>query len=99
MTVLHLTIKEPYFSEIKNGTKVFEYREYKEYWTKRLENKEGGFKHFDSIQFRNGYSKNAPMLKVEFCGISIIKQRISLFKRAKVYQISLGKIITNLKTP
>ena len=91
--ILHLSIKEPYFSEIKNGTKKLEYRQYKEYWTKRLQNPDGSFKQFCFIQFRNGYSKNAPMLKAQFLGTTIIKQRISLFKREKLYQISLGEIL------
>lgn len=90
---LHLTIKEPYFSEIKNGTKVFEYRDYKTYWIKRLQNPDGSFKHFDFVQFRNGYSKNAPVTKVEFCGTSIIKQKINFFRKEKLFKISLGKIV------
>lgn len=35
-TVLHLTIKEPWFSMIRDGVKLEEYREDKPYWQSRL---------------------------------------------------------------
>ena len=34
--VLQLAVKEPWFSMIANGEKMEEYREIKEYWTKRI---------------------------------------------------------------
>jgi len=54
--ILHLTLKKQYFDEILIGTKKFEYREIKEYWTKRLFN-ENKVKDYDIIYFSNGYSK------------------------------------------
>lgn len=91
--ILHLTLKKEYFDAIESGEKTSEYREYKPYWIKRLQNTDGSFKQFDIIQFRNGYSKNAPIIMVEFLNIEIIKQRISFFKKEKLFQISLGSII------
>lgn len=50
--ILHLNLKKEYFEDIKNGNKLFEFREYNEYWTKRLENKE-----YDEVHFKLGYPK------------------------------------------
>ena len=56
-----------------------EYRKIKPYWTKRLAEKE-----FDEIYFKNGYSKNAPFIRVEWKGIT---------KEKEEYVIILGKIL------
>jgi len=55
-----------------NGDKKEEYREIKPYWTKRLfNNLSDNFepKSFDKIVFRNGYSKNSPIMVVQCLGI------------------------------
>lgn len=62
--ILHLTLYKECFDAIRSGTKTEEYRENKEYWRKRLRNKT-----YDTIYFRNGYSKNARMMIVECKGI------------------------------
>lgn len=61
MKILHLNVKKKYFDQIKAGTKTEEYREYKKYWQKRLFDKE-----FDYIIFKNGYQKNAPVIKKKY---------------------------------
>lgn len=63
---LHLTLKKKWFDMIASGIKREEYREMKPYWDKRLM-----LKTYDVIQFRNGYSKNAPTITVELHNISI----------------------------
>jgi hypothetical protein len=81
--VLYLTLIKKWFIEILKGIKKTEYREIKPYWTKRLFNSDGLPKKYDSIIFRNGYSKGAPKMKVEFLGV---------IKKDK-YEIILGKIL------
>lgn len=49
---------------IATGEKTEEYREIKDYWFKRIHNKD-----HDAVIFRNGYSKDAPKIKVELKGI------------------------------
>lgn len=76
---------------IKQGVKKEEYRELKEYWVKRLVQKiEVGhstnclnrigfntiFKKYSVIVFKNGHSKNAPTIRVEFKGIRIGKPKV-----------------------
>lgn len=55
--VLHLTLKRQWFDMIASGVKKEEYREIKPYWVKRLAGQ-----HYDSVQFRNGYSATAPTM-------------------------------------
>lgn len=80
--ILHLTLKKKWFDEILEGTKTVEYREIKHYWTKRLFDETGKPKHYNFILFRNGYSKDARTMKVEFKGLKIREK----------YEILLGKV-------
>ena len=63
-----------------------EYREIKPYWTKRLFDDDGNAKEFDVIVFKNGYSKDAPMMKVEFNGVRINE-------KSGEYEILLGEVL------
>jgi hypothetical protein len=80
--ILHLTLMRKWFLEILEGKKKIEYREIKPYWTKRLF-ADGKQKKYDYIIFKNGYSKNAPEMKVEFLGVKIKEK----------YEIILGKVL------
>jgi len=77
--ILHLTLLRKWFDLIASGEKTKEFREIKPYWTKRLSEKE-----FDEIYFKNGYSKNAPFMRVEWKGMK---------KENGKYTISLGKVL------
>jgi len=77
-----------WFIEILEGRKVEEYREIKPYWTKRLFEENGSPKDYDIIIFKNGYAKDAPMIKVEFKGV-----KDGVWKGEKVYTIQLGEIL------
>ena len=77
--ILHLTLLRKWFDLIASGKKTKEFREIKPYWTKRLLGKD-----FDEIYFKNGYSKNAPFMRVECKSI----------KKGKTdYIIHLGRIL------
>jgi len=60
MNTLHLTLKKKWFDMILSGEKKEEYREIKNYWAARLLGKQ-----YDTILFRNGYSKNAPKFLIK----------------------------------
>lgn len=64
--ILHLTLKKKWFDLIASGLKDVEYRAKKPYWEKRLLDKHGYGIEFDEIHFKNGYSANAPFMRVEF---------------------------------
>jgi hypothetical protein len=80
---LHLNLKREYFAKIAAKTKRTEYRERKPYWTTRLEGRE-----YDVIVFRNGYSKQAPTMVVEYLGL-----RPNRGGRKADYVIRLGRIL------
>jgi len=79
MKVLHLNLYRKYFDAILKGDKVVEYRDITPSWSKRLEGR-----HYDVIQFRNGYAKIAPTMVVEYKGMTIDDNR---------YAIELGNIL------
>jgi len=82
-SILHLNLHREFFSQIAAGTKCVEYRDQTPYWKTRLENR-----HYDLIQFRNGYATNAPEMLVEFRGL----RRYGKGRNA-YYAIRLGKIL------
>jgi len=75
---------------IASGEKCEEYRELKPYWHTRLNKK------YDVIQFRNGYSKNAPKLLIELIEVRKSLGIIEWGAPAKepVYILRLGNILT-----
>lgn len=77
--ILHLTLHRHWFDEIAAGRKTTEYRECSPFWIARLEGKR-----FDEIHFRNGYRPDAPFMRVECLGISVVDG---------LYHINLGKIL------
>ena len=89
LKVLHLTLKKKWFDQIASGIKIREFREVKPYWTSRLEGKI-----FDEIHFRNGYSKDAPFMRVEWkgCKQGLVKD-FPNGDLTEQYIIKLGKIL------
>lgn len=83
--ILKLTLKKKWFDMILSGEKKEEYREIKEYWSKRLVSTSYSavtfkgvmelalpndfFKHFTHIEFTNGYGANMPRILIECKGI------------------------------
>lgn len=90
-----MTLKSRWFDMIASGEKKEEYRDIKPYWTKRLINADGTFKHFDQIEFINGYHSDARRLRIECKGIKIgmSKPKWSDAPPQRVYIISLGRIL------
>ena len=80
MNTLKLTLKKQWFDLIKEGVKTEEYREIKDYWTKRFKEmsltKHEVFRHFDYVEFTNGYSKTSPKITMECMGIIVGKGKV-----------------------
>lgn len=77
MKTLHLTLKKKWFDMILSGEKKEEYREMKDYWYRRLTNlfdidkfKDYAAIKYDTITFKNGYSKDAPEIVIEYVSLS-----------------------------
>jgi hypothetical protein len=81
--VLHLNLHRQFFQAIVVGQKRIEYRQRSAYWQRRLENRK-----YDAIVFRNGYSKNAPEMLVEFRGLRRYGKG-----RSAYYAILLGRVL------
>lgn len=90
--ILRLPVKTEYFNQIKNGTKIEEYRQIKEYWKKRLE------KQYDEVWITLGYpssnDKNK-ILKFRWSGYEIKEITHKEFgnKPINVYAIKLTQSI------
>jgi hypothetical protein len=82
-SILHLNLTAEFFGKIAAKTKRIEYRDRKPHWTNRLEGR-----HYDLIQFRNGYAKKAPEMLVQFRGLRRYGN-----SRTGYYAILLGKIL------
>jgi hypothetical protein len=80
---LHLTLHAKWYDKILAGRKLYEFREVKPYWTKRLVNRTYKF-----IRFKNGYQRDARVMRVEYGGYQLRK-----VKGVELYCIRLGKIL------
>lgn len=86
MQNLFLVLKYKWFDLIESGQKTSEYREIKPFWDKRLN------KHYDTITFQRGYSKNP--CRMTFKILEITKTTLpNDLKKEKVYEIKLGERI------
>lgn len=100
---LHLNLKKKWFDMILSGEKKEEYREIKSYWLTRFKyycNHEDMTHElnydFDTITFKNGYSKNSPSFVIELIDISFGKavEEWSDNWQGEVFVLKLGKLIT-----
>ena len=96
MKILTLNLNKEYFDEILSGNKKEEYREVKEYWTKRLKQK------YDRIVIKCGYPKLEDISKeIWFEWNGFVKKKINHkhfgSKKVEVYAIDLNKKIENPK--
>lgn len=82
--ILHLTLHRRWFDAIASGRKTREYRNRTPYWHTRLNGRT-----YDEIHFRNGYAKDAPFMRVEWRGISVLNHD----EFGEVYAIQLGQIL------
>ena len=75
---------------IESGEKKEEYRQLKYYWICRLENK-----HFDIVEFRNGYGKKVPSMQfhIESITIGFGNPKWGARPGRKYFIIKLGKRI------
>lgn len=85
MKILHLALKKRWFDLIRVGRKKNEYRELKDYWTKRLVGKD-----YTHILFTNGYGKNRPSILVE---LKRLAKTLYWFEGKPCYNLILGDII------
>ncbi len=88
MGVLKIVIRKEPFDLIASGKKKIEYREVKPFWHSRLYDVNGKKRHYDSIEFINGYNVDAKRMVAKYEGFD---------KKGKLYHIKVGKIIKKSK--
>lgn len=84
MDTLKIVIMRQWFDEISAKTKTIEYRDVTPFWTSRLYDKTGKKRHYNRIEFINGYNKDARRMISEYLGFYI---------EDRIYCIKIGKII------
>lgn len=85
--ILKIVIKGEWFDLIAAKKKKVEYRDVTPFWTSRLYDKSGKRRHYDLIEFINGYHTHARRMLVKFEGFE---------KKAGRYHIHLGRIAKRL---
>ena len=66
MKILDLTLKKRWYEMIESGGKREEYREYKDYWRKRLIDQDKlRPKPYTHVRFRYGYTKRTMLYKID----------------------------------
>lgn len=101
MRQLHMTLKKEWFDLIASGEKKEEYRELKQYWIERLydvvelndQRTPIVPKQFDVVIFKNGYSKDAPTLIVEWKGTDFRPDYTSPLGTMDTIVVMLGEVI------
>lgn len=93
--ILHLTLKKEWFDMILSGEKKTEYREVKPYWESRLFDIYRMPIIYEVIRFRNGYSRDAPTMDVEWKGVKYSQgdPKIGAIEGEYYYCIQLGSIL------
>ena len=71
-----MTLKRESFDAIYRGEKEEEYRTFSQFWISRLLTKDSetgqyAAREYDTIQFRNGYNPDSPVMEVEWKGVAI----------------------------
>lgn len=108
MRVLKLTLKKHWFDVMVTGVKPFEMRTPSKWIESRLFDKNGNFREYDYVDFRNGYGNDKPYFRAKFERVEIVnekrkwyspKHRLTLFIPQNHYVIHLGEIIlkSNIK--
>ena len=82
MIILDLVLKSEWYDLIKSGDKKHEYREIKEYWSRRL-----FAKPYSHVRFRRGYTRENMLFELTGIEITTDKNDLNL---PEVYKICLG---------
>ncbi len=105
--ILRLTLKKEPFDVMVTGEKKCEYRNPSKWIYSRLYNKMGMPKHYDFVEFTNGYGKGKPMFLCEYKGFIQLSHGIHTepysngfhigFLTETTIQINLGKVLLTNK--
>lgn len=83
---LFLTLKAKWYDMIESGIKTEEYREFKEYWFKRLANKK-----YKYVRFSYGYTRRTMTFEIEDLGWDIGRPEWGATPGKVCFVIRLGR--------
>lgn len=72
MSTLRLTLKKKPFEVMVTGEKKEEFRANTPWIYSRLFDKNGNPRHYDQIEYVNGYGANRPRFVTDFCGFEMV---------------------------
>lgn len=81
---LKIVIKAKWFDEIATKRKQIEYRDVSPFWISRLYDKAGKKRHYEYIEFINGYNPTARRVITKYEGFN---------KKGNLFHIKIGAII------
>ena len=72
MKILDLPLKKKWYEMIESGEKREDYREYKDYWYKRLIDQDTlRLKPYTHVRFRYGYTKRTMLFKIDSITVNV----------------------------
>lgn len=94
MKILDLPLKAKWYDMIESGEKLEEYREYKDYWIKRLIDEETlRLKPYTHVRFRYGYTKRTMLFEIAGITVGMGLPDWGAPTFSEVFIIKLGKRI------
>ena len=100
MTTLKLTLSKKPYEVMVTGEKTEEYRRKSKWIESRLFDKKGNLRHYDFVQFTNGYGKDSPRFLCQYKGFSLLENIHETFSNGltlsisePTYVIHLGNIV------
>lgn len=72
MNILRLTLHKKAFEVMVTGEKTDEYRDDSDWIRSRLYDKNGNPRHYDAIEFTNGYGDHRPRFVTNYLGFTVV---------------------------
>ena len=100
MTTLKLTLSKAPFGVMVTGEKKIEYRRASKWIESRLFDKNQVQRHYDYVEFTNGYGADKPWFRVTFLGVTVsdtinvtFSNGLRVNTNEKTYCIQLGEVV------
>jgi hypothetical protein len=97
---LRLTLKAQPFEVMSSGEKKEEYREPSEWIKSRLFHKDGTAKHYDFVEFTNGYGATRPKFKAAYVKVDMAQESKEItYSNGLVVKVKEGDYVIQFLLP
>ena len=96
MATLKLTLSKKPYEVMVTGEKQKEYRLVSKWMESRLFDKKGYPRHYDFIQFTNGYKKDSPKFICQYKGVSLVENVQETFSNGLTLDINEPTYVIHL---